>query len=90
MILAEALTACEFQVERIATMNKLNMQDAEHGKVALQAYKVLRYLSIEKSKSPYAIQINLLSDGKIITFAVETIKKEGDLNENENEHGSSS
>lgn len=55
MILAEALTACEFQVERIATMNKLNMQDAEHGKVALQAYKVLRYLSIEKSKSPYAI-----------------------------------
>ena len=55
MILAEALTACEFQVERIAIMDKLNEQDAQHGKAALQAYEVLKYLDITKSQSPYII-----------------------------------
>lgn len=55
MMLAEALTACEFQVERIAAMDKLDEKDAQHGQVALQAYKVLRYLDIEKSQSPYTI-----------------------------------
>ena len=55
MVLAEALTACEFQVELISKMDKLDMQDAHHGKVALQAYEVLKYLDIEKSKSPYVI-----------------------------------
>ena len=53
MILAEALTACEFQVERIATMDKLDEQDALHGKVALEAYKALKNMDVEKSKSPY-------------------------------------
>ena len=55
MVLAEALTACEFQVERIAGMDKLNEQDAVHGKEALNAYEVLKHLDIERSKSPYVI-----------------------------------
>lgn len=55
MILAEALTACEFQVELIANMDTLDEKDAQHGQDALQAYKVLKYLDIEKSQSPYTI-----------------------------------
>lgn len=55
MILAEAITACEFQIELIATMDKLNLQDAQHGKAALEAYKVLRHLDIKKSQTPYTI-----------------------------------
>ena len=55
MFLAEALTACEFQVELIANMDKIDLQDAQHGKAALEAYKVLRHLDIEKSQSPYTI-----------------------------------
>ena len=55
MVLAEALTACEFQIERIATIDKLNEQDAQHGKAALEAYKVLRNLDLIKSQSPYTI-----------------------------------
>ena len=55
MILAEALTACEFQIEAIANIDKLNRRDAQHGKMALQAYKVLQYLDIKKSQSPYTI-----------------------------------
>ena len=55
MVLAEALTACEFQVERIATIDKLEKRDAHHGKMALQAYKVLKYLDLKKSQYPYMI-----------------------------------
>lgn len=55
MILAEALTACEFQVEFISNMDKLDTQDAQHGRAALQAYQVLQHLDIEKSHSPYVI-----------------------------------
>ena len=55
MVLAEALTACEFQVECIANMDKLDKQDAQHGKMALKAYAILKHLDIEKSKSPYII-----------------------------------
>ena len=55
MILAEAITACEFQVELIASMDKLDFQDAQHGKTALEAYKVLRHLDITASQSPYTI-----------------------------------
>ena len=53
MILAEAMTACEFQMEYISALDKLNEQDAEHGQLALQAYDVLKDMDIEKSKSPY-------------------------------------
>lgn len=53
IVLAEALTACEFQIERIAIMDKLDLQDAQHGQVALQAYKALKYLDITESQSPY-------------------------------------
>ena len=53
MVLAETLTACEFQIEIISKMDKLSEKDAQHGKMALQAYKVLQYLDIEKSQSPY-------------------------------------
>ena len=55
MILAEALTACEFQIERIAAIDKLDEKDAQHGKAALEAYKVLRHLDIATSRSPYTI-----------------------------------
>ena len=55
IILAEAITACEFQVERIAAIDKLDEKDAQHGQAALQAYKVLRHLDITKSQSPYTI-----------------------------------
>ena len=53
MILAEAITACEFQIEYISTLDKLNEQDAEHGQLALQAYDVLKNMDIARSKSPY-------------------------------------
>ena len=55
MILTEALTTCEFQVEFIAAMNQLDEQDAQYGKAALQAYGILKYLDIRESKSPYVI-----------------------------------
>lgn len=55
MILAEAITACEFQVELIANMDKLDSKDAQHGLAALEAYKVLRNLDIATSRSPYTI-----------------------------------
>ncbi|MBQ3443932.1 MAG: radical SAM protein [Selenomonadaceae bacterium] len=55
MILAEAITACEFQIELLAAMDKLNEQDAQHGQTALQAYQVLRHLDITKSHNPYTI-----------------------------------
>ena len=55
MILAEAITACEFQVELVAVMDKLDKKDAQHGQAALEAYKVLHHLDIEKSQSPYTI-----------------------------------
>ncbi len=55
VILAEAITACEFQVELISKMDKLDEKDAQHGQDALQAYKVLQYFDIEKSQSPYTV-----------------------------------
>ena len=55
IILAEAMTACEFQVERIAAVDKIDEQDAQYGQAALQAYDVLKYFDIEKSQSPYTI-----------------------------------
>ena len=55
MILAEAITACEFQVELIADMEKLNEKDAQHGQAALEAYQMLRHLDIATSRSPYSI-----------------------------------
>ncbi len=53
MILAEAITACEFQVELISKMDKLDEKDAQHGQAALKAYKILKDFDIEKSQSPY-------------------------------------
>ena len=55
MVLAEAITACEFQVELIAAIDKLDLQDAQHGQMALNAYKVLRHMDITTSRSPYTI-----------------------------------
>lgn len=55
VVLAEAITACEFQVERIAAIDKLDEKDAQFGQAALKAYKVLRHLDITKSQSPYTI-----------------------------------
>ena len=36
-------------------MDKLEEQDAQHSKATLDAYKILQYLDIEKSQSPYTI-----------------------------------
>lgn len=55
LVLAEAMTACEFQIERIAMMDHLSAEDAEHAQTAIKAYNVLKYLDIEKSTSPYTI-----------------------------------
>lgn len=55
LVLAEAMTACEFQIERIAMIENLSKQDAEYGKTALTAYKVLQKLDLENSLSPYII-----------------------------------
>ena len=55
LVLAEAMTACEFQIERIAMMDHLSAEDAEHAQTAIKAYNVLKYLDLEKSTSPYTI-----------------------------------
>lgn len=55
MVLAEAFTACEFQIERISMMENLSKEDAEHAQSAMNAYQILRKLDIEKSNSPYLI-----------------------------------
>lgn len=55
MVLAEAITACEFQVERIAMMETLTAEDAEHAQTAIKAYDILKHLDIEDSISPYKL-----------------------------------
>ncbi|MBQ3452364.1 MAG: 4Fe-4S cluster-binding domain-containing protein [Selenomonadaceae bacterium] len=55
VVLAEAITACEFQVELLANMDKLDEKDAQYGQAALKAYQVLRHLDIATSQSPYTI-----------------------------------
>ena len=55
MILAEALSVCEFQIERIAIMDDLGASDAEHGEVALHAYNLLKHLDVGKNESPYIV-----------------------------------
>jgi len=55
MVLAEAMTACEFQVERLAAVDKFDEHDAQYGQAALKAYKILKDFDIEKSQSPYTI-----------------------------------
>lgn len=49
------MTACEFQIERIAMMDNLSAEDAEHAQTAIKAYNVLKHLDLEKSVSPYII-----------------------------------
>ena len=53
MVLAEALTACEFQIERIAMLENLTKEDAEHAKMALDAYAYLKDFDIASDTSPY-------------------------------------
>lgn len=53
MVLAEALTACEFQIERIAMLENLTKEDAEHAKMALNAYAYLKDFDIASDTSPY-------------------------------------
>lgn len=55
VILAEAITSCEFQVERLAAIDKLDEEDAQRGQAALKAYKILKDFDITKSQSPYTI-----------------------------------
>ena len=55
LVLAEAMTACEFQIERIAMINHLSAEDAEHAQTAIKAYNVLKHLDLKKSVSPYVI-----------------------------------
>lgn len=53
MFLANAMTACEFQVERIAMIGKLDMTDAQYGQAAINAYKALQDMDLVNTKSPY-------------------------------------
>lgn len=55
LVLAEAISACEFQVERIAMMDDLTSEDAEHAQTAITAYNVLKHLDIGNSNSPYIL-----------------------------------
>lgn len=59
MVLAEAMTACEFQIERIAMIDNLSAEDAEHAQTAITAYNVLRELNLDESKSPYQINTKI-------------------------------
>lgn len=55
MVLAEAVTACEFQIERIAMIESLSAEDAEHAQTAITAYKVLNEIDLNKNRAPYII-----------------------------------
>lgn len=55
LVLAEAMIACEFQIERIAMIDNLSAEDAEHAQTAIKAYNVLQHLNLESSVSPYVI-----------------------------------
>jgi uncharacterized protein len=55
LVLAEAMTACEFQIERISMIDKLSVEDAEHAQTAIKAYNILQQLDLENSVSPYKI-----------------------------------
>lgn len=55
MVLAEAMVATEFQVERIAALDRLEKEDAEYAHAALSAYHILKSMNIEKNQSPYMI-----------------------------------
>ena len=56
MVLAEAMTACEFQIERIAMIDNLSADDAEHAQTAITAYNVLRKIDFDNDRSPYQIK----------------------------------
>ena len=55
MVLANAIVACEFQVERIAIIDKLDLKDAQHGKAALKAYDILKDMDVTNTNPPYTI-----------------------------------
>lgn len=55
LVLAEALTACEFQVERLSMLPSLTKEDAEHAQVVIQAYKVLKNFDLDSAVSPYKL-----------------------------------
>ena len=56
LVLVEAITACEFQIERLSKMDKLDKIDAEYGKAAVTAYNILKDIDINTAQSPYMIQ----------------------------------
>ena len=55
LVLAEAITACEFQIERIAMIDDLSEKDAEHAQTAIKAYHILKHFDLETSHSPYVL-----------------------------------
>lgn len=55
MVLAGAIAACEFQVERIAVMDNLDLKDAQRGKAALDAYNILKNMDVKDTKTPYTV-----------------------------------
>lgn len=55
LVLAEAITACEFQIERIAMIDDLSEKDAQHAQSAINAYHILKHFDLEKSLSPYIL-----------------------------------
>lgn len=53
MVLAEALTSCEFQIERLAKLNSLSQDDAEYGLLACKSYEILKDFDLERDRSPF-------------------------------------
>lgn len=53
LVLAEAITACEFQIERISMIENLSEEDVKHAQSAIRAYHILKNFDIGKNQSPY-------------------------------------
>lgn len=53
MVLAEALSSCEFQIMRLSRMEELSKDDAEYGIVAIRAYEILKNFDFPNDQSPF-------------------------------------
>ena len=55
MMLAEAVTICEFQIENLALLKTLNEQELHYGYLALKAYKILEKIDIHNNIAPFKV-----------------------------------
>jgi len=59
MILAEAIASCEFQMKALSTQKSLNTEEAIRAQCALEAYPILKKLSVRTAKSPFKMACSL-------------------------------